>query len=44
LQTLEEREVIPRVLTQGASDSLPSITPTWLNKDGELKDIGDHTL
>ncbi|MBW4512824.1 MAG: ATP-binding protein [Scytonematopsis contorta HA4267-MV1] len=30
------REVIPRVLTQGASDSLPSITPTWLNKDGEL--------
>ncbi|BDA72642.1 unknown protein [Calothrix sp. PCC 7716] len=30
------REVIPRVLIQGASDSLPSITPTWLNQDGEL--------
>lgn len=30
------REVIPRVLTQGASDSLPSITPTWLTQDGEL--------
>jgi hypothetical protein len=30
------REVIPRVLTRGASDSLPSISPTWLNKDGEL--------
>jgi hypothetical protein len=30
------REVIPRVLTQSVSDSLPTITPTWLNKDGEL--------
>jgi hypothetical protein len=30
------REVIPRVLTQAVSDSLPSITPTWLNQDGEL--------
>ena len=30
------REVIPRVLIQNASDSLPSISPTWLNKDGDL--------
>ena len=30
------REVIPRVLTAGASDSLPSINPTWLTKDGSL--------
>jgi hypothetical protein len=30
------REVIPRVLTQGATDSLPSITPTWLTQSGEL--------
>lgn len=30
------REIIPRVLTQGALDSLPTITPTWLDKDGEL--------
>ncbi|BAZ16697.1 hypothetical protein NIES4071_85750 [Calothrix sp. NIES-4071] len=30
------REVIPRVLTQGASDSLPAINPTWLTSKGEL--------
>lgn len=30
------REIIPRVLTQGASDSLPTITPTWLTSSGEL--------
>jgi hypothetical protein len=30
------REVIPRVLTAGASDSLPAINPTWLTDDGEL--------
>jgi type II secretory pathway predicted ATPase ExeA len=28
------REVIPRVLTAGASDSLPSISPTWLTTEG----------
>ncbi|KYC42233.1 polyketide biosynthesis operon protein CyrO [Scytonema hofmannii PCC 7110] len=30
------REVIPRVLTQGTQDSLPSISPTWLTPEGEL--------
>jgi hypothetical protein len=30
------REVIPRVLTAGASDSLPSISPTWLTTEGSL--------
>jgi hypothetical protein len=30
------REVIPRVLTQDASDSLPTINPTWLTPEGEL--------
>lgn len=30
------REVIPRVLTQGASDSLPAINPTWLTSSCEL--------
>ena len=30
------REVIPRVLVQGTQDSLPHISPSWLNKSGEL--------
>jgi hypothetical protein len=30
------REVIPRVLVQGTQDTLPHISPSWLNKDGEL--------
>ncbi len=30
------REVLPRVLTITAMASLPQISPTWLNKDGEL--------
>ena len=31
-------EVIPHVLTAGASDSLPSISPTWLtNNNGALR-------
>ncbi|HBK62881.1 MAG TPA: polyketide biosynthesis operon protein CyrO, partial [Cyanobacteria bacterium UBA11166] len=30
------REVIPRVLVQGTQDSLPHISPTWLNQLGEL--------
>jgi type II secretory pathway predicted ATPase ExeA len=30
------REVLPRVLAQGPQDSLPHISPTWLNPDGSL--------
>ena len=30
------REVFPRALSQGTQDSLPSIQPHWLTKDGEL--------
>jgi type II secretory pathway predicted ATPase ExeA len=30
------REVLPRVLAQGPQDSLPHISPTWLNADGSL--------
>ncbi len=30
------REVIPRVLVQGTQDSLPHISPSWLNSEGEL--------
>jgi type II secretory pathway predicted ATPase ExeA len=30
------REVLPRVLAQGPQDSLPSISPTWLNSVGEI--------
>ncbi len=30
------REVLPRVLAQGPQDSLPHISPTWLNGDGPL--------
>jgi hypothetical protein len=30
------REVLPRALASGPQDSLPQITPTWLNPDGSL--------
>ena len=30
------REVLPRTLASGPQDSLPQITPTWLNPDGSL--------
>ncbi|CAK0751997.1 hypothetical protein CCP3SC15_1810001 [Gammaproteobacteria bacterium] len=30
------REVLPRALASGPQDSLPRITPTWLNADGSL--------
>ena len=30
------REVLPRMLAGGPQDSLPHITPTWLNPDGSL--------
>ncbi|WP_019502497.1 AAA family ATPase [Pseudanabaena sp. PCC 6802] len=30
------REVIPRALAQSSQDSLPTISPTWLQPDGEL--------
>jgi AAA-like domain len=30
------REVLPRVLAQGPQDSLPIISPSWLNDRGEL--------
>jgi type II secretory pathway predicted ATPase ExeA len=30
------REVLPRVLAQGPQDSLPIISPSWLNERGEL--------
>jgi AAA-like domain len=30
------REVLPRVLAQGPQDSLPIISPTWLNPAGEI--------
>ncbi len=30
------REVLPRVLVQGPQDSLPMISPSWLNSRGEL--------
>ena len=30
------REVIPRVLVLGTQDSLPLISPSWLNSEGEL--------
>ena len=30
------QEVIPRVLSQGAQDSLPMIQPSWLNPDGNI--------
>ena len=30
------REVLPRVLVQGPQDSLPIISPSWLNSRGEL--------
>jgi hypothetical protein len=30
------REVLPRVLAQGSQDSLPIISPIWLNPAGEL--------
>ncbi len=31
------REVIPRALASGALDSVPQISPTWLNADGTLE-------
>ena len=30
------REVLPRALASGPQDTLPQITPTWLNPDGSL--------
>ena len=30
------REVLPRALASGPQDSLPQISPTWLNPDGSL--------
>ncbi len=30
------REVLPRALASGSQDTLPQITPTWLNADGSL--------
>ena len=30
------REVLPRALASGPQDTLPQITPTWLNADGSL--------
>ena len=30
------REVLPRVLTQGVVDAIPSLKPTWLRPDGNL--------
>jgi len=30
------QEVIPRVLSQGAQDSLPMIQPSWLSSDGNI--------
>jgi hypothetical protein len=30
------QEILPRVLAQGPQDSLPQISPTWLNATGEL--------
>ena len=30
------REVLPRMLASGPQDSLPQISPTWLNVDGSL--------
>lgn len=33
------REVIPRALTGGPKDSLPYISPTWLNADGSLNAV-----
>lgn len=30
------KEIIPRVLASGPQDSLPQISPTWLNPDGSL--------
>ncbi|HPB74235.1 MAG TPA: ATP-binding protein [Chromatiaceae bacterium] len=30
------REVLPRMLASGPQDSLPQISPTWLNPDGSL--------
>nr|WP_199307124.1 ATP-binding protein [Alkalinema sp. FACHB-956] len=30
------QEILPRVLAQGAQDSLPKISPTWLTTTGEL--------
>ncbi len=30
------REVLPRVLTQGVVDTIPSLKPTWLRPDGSL--------
>jgi len=30
------REVLPRALAGGPQDSLPHISPTWLNADGTL--------
>jgi hypothetical protein len=30
------REVLPRALASGPQDSLPQISPTWLNADGSL--------
>ena len=33
------REVLPRALASGPQDSLPRITPTWLNPDGSLNPV-----
>lgn len=30
------REILPRILSQGPQDSLPTIAPTWLTNSGEL--------
>jgi type II secretory pathway predicted ATPase ExeA len=30
------REVLPRVLAQSSQDSLPTISPTWLEENGEI--------
>ncbi len=33
------KEIIPRVLASGTQDSLPSISPSWLNATGELDPV-----
>jgi hypothetical protein len=30
------REILPRILAQGAQDNLPQISPSWLNVNGEI--------
>ncbi|MCO5760843.1 MAG: ATP-binding protein, partial [Chromatiaceae bacterium] len=33
------REVLPRALASGPQDTLPHISPTWLNADGSLDPV-----